>query len=111
MQFEFDASGLGGRTTVVFEELYCEDKLIAVHADIEDEGQSIQFEEIPEEPELPEEPEEPEKPEEPKTETPKEINKPETVTTGDSANLIVLIICALLSCAVVVKCVRISRRK
>ena len=111
VQFEFDASGLGGRTTVVFEELYCEDKLIAVHADIEDEGQSIQFEEIPEEPELPEEPEEPEKPEEPKTETPKEINKPETVTTGDSANLIVLIICALLSCAVVVKCVRISRRK
>ena len=39
--FEFDASGLVGKTTVVFERLIYEGLEIAVHADIEDEGQSV----------------------------------------------------------------------
>lgn len=44
--FEFDGSGLKGKTIVVFEELYQEDLLLAVHADIEDEDQTIYFPEI-----------------------------------------------------------------
>ncbi|MBQ3412167.1 MAG: VaFE repeat-containing surface-anchored protein [Oscillospiraceae bacterium] len=39
--FEFDASGLVGKTTVVFERLVYEGLEIAVHADIEDEDQSV----------------------------------------------------------------------
>jgi len=39
--FEFDASGLIGKTTVVFERLIYEGLEIAVHADIEDEDQSV----------------------------------------------------------------------
>ena len=39
--FEFDASGLAGKTTVVFERLIYEGIEIAVHADIEDEDQSV----------------------------------------------------------------------
>ncbi|MBQ8994358.1 MAG: VaFE repeat-containing surface-anchored protein [Oscillospiraceae bacterium] len=39
--FEFDASGLVGKTTVAFERLVYEGLEIAVHADIEDEDQSV----------------------------------------------------------------------
>lgn len=46
VEFNFDASALAGHTTVVFENLYYNGKLIAVHADIEDEGQTIEFPEI-----------------------------------------------------------------
>ena len=44
--FTFDASSLSGKTTVVFEELYQEDKQLAVHADLSDEDQQISFPEI-----------------------------------------------------------------
>ena len=37
---------LSGKTTVVFEELYQEDKQLAVHADLSDEDQQISFPEI-----------------------------------------------------------------
>ena len=43
MEFTFDASALKGKAVVVFENLYLEDKEIAVHADISDEGQTIHF--------------------------------------------------------------------
>jgi len=39
--FEFDASGLVGKTTVVFERLVYDGLEIAVHVDIEDEDQSV----------------------------------------------------------------------
>ncbi len=44
--FEFDGSVLAGKVTVAFEELFVEKKSIAVHADIEDEPQTVRFPEI-----------------------------------------------------------------
>ena len=41
--FEFDGAHLADRETVAFEELYCEGKKVAVHADIEDEGQTVRL--------------------------------------------------------------------
>lgn len=46
VSFTFDASSLSGKTTVVFEELYQEDKQLAVHADLSDQDQQISFPEI-----------------------------------------------------------------
>lgn len=44
--FVFDGTGLAGKTVVAFEELSRNDKVYAVHADIEDEAQTIHFPEI-----------------------------------------------------------------
>jgi len=44
--FEFDGSVLAGKTVVVFESVSYKEKEIAVHADIDDEGQTIFFPEI-----------------------------------------------------------------
>lgn len=41
--FKFDGSALQGKTIVVFENLYINEKEVAVHADIEDKDQSIYF--------------------------------------------------------------------
>ena len=41
--FTFDASGLAGKSVVVFESLYHEGLELAVHADIDDEGQTVDF--------------------------------------------------------------------
>lgn len=41
--FKFDASGLQGKSIVVFETLYYRDIELAVHADIEDEAQTVSF--------------------------------------------------------------------
>ena len=41
--FELDASQLGGMQTVVFEDLYWNNIHIASHADIEDDGQRVEF--------------------------------------------------------------------
>lgn len=46
VEFNFDASSLAGKTTVVFETLYQEDLKLAVHADIEDTDQQVAFPEI-----------------------------------------------------------------
>ena len=46
LEFTFDADGMAGTTVVVFETLYREEKEIAVHADIEDKGQTIEIVEI-----------------------------------------------------------------
>lgn len=44
VSFEFDASSLEGRSTVVFERLYDADgSLVASHEDLEDEGQTVSF--------------------------------------------------------------------
>ena len=44
--FTFDATILKGKSTVVFEELYYEDLVLATHADLTDEDQTIYFPEI-----------------------------------------------------------------
>lgn len=44
--FVFDGRILAGKTAVAFEELFLEKKSIAVHADIQDEAQTIDFPEI-----------------------------------------------------------------
>lgn len=46
ISFTFDASGLAGKTTVVFEELYQENLKLAVHADLTDTDQQVAFPEI-----------------------------------------------------------------
>lgn len=43
MRFTFDASALQGTEVVVFEHLYRNNKEVAVHADINDEGQTVKF--------------------------------------------------------------------
>ena len=43
MAFTFDSSALKGKAVVVFETLYLEEKEIATHVDIEDEGQTVTF--------------------------------------------------------------------
>lgn len=44
--FKFDATGMQGITTVVFEDLYQDGVKISTHAEIEDEGQTIYFPEV-----------------------------------------------------------------
>lgn len=44
--FKFDASALAGKSLVAFETLYTEGKEVAVHADLEDEGQTVHIPEI-----------------------------------------------------------------
>ena len=46
LEYEVDSTVLAGKTTVVFEHLYYDGKEIAVHADIDDEGQSVHFPKI-----------------------------------------------------------------
>ena len=41
--FIFDATGLHGKEIVVFEDLYRENVLLATHADINDEGQTVKI--------------------------------------------------------------------
>ena len=44
--FEFDATGLSGHSVVAFEELSQGGKVVATHADIDDEGQTVLFPKI-----------------------------------------------------------------
>lgn len=44
--FTFDSSALAGKSQVAFETLYTEEKEVAVHADITDEGQTVHIPEI-----------------------------------------------------------------
>lgn len=46
LEFTFDGSSLAGKSIVVFEELSRNDKVYAVHADIEDEAQTVHFPKI-----------------------------------------------------------------
>ena len=47
LTFTFDATGLAGKEIVVFETLYRDDREIAVHADIDDEAQTVTMKELP----------------------------------------------------------------
>lgn len=46
VEFKVDSAALKGRPVVVFEDLYQDDMKLAIHADIEDEGQSVYYPEI-----------------------------------------------------------------
>ncbi len=46
LTYEVDSTLLKGKTTVVFEKLFYNDKEVATHEDINDEGQSVHFPEI-----------------------------------------------------------------
>ena len=93
IEFTFDASSLGGKQLVTFEELYDlsnPDKPIKVteHHDIEDDGQTVTIKEVPETP-TPEEPEKPTTPDTPtKTDSPK---------TGDNTNILAFAIMMFVS--------------
>ena len=43
LTFTFDGTGFGGKTIVVFEDVYEDGKLIGTHSDINDEGQSVKI--------------------------------------------------------------------
>ena len=47
LEFTFDASALAGKEIVVFESLCKDGSEIAVHADIDDEAQTVSVKEIP----------------------------------------------------------------
>ncbi len=51
IDFTFDASALAGKSVVVFETLYRDNKEVAVHADITDKDQTVEFEE-PDKPQI-----------------------------------------------------------
>ena len=93
--YTFNASALGGKNLVIFEELYDmsnpnEPIKVAEHKDIEDKEQTVSVKEVPKEPE-PEKPVEPSKPNKPnkpdKFEIPNTSVKPDSPKTGDQTNL------------------------
>ncbi len=43
LTYTFDASALAGKAVVVFEDLYLDENIVASHADITDEGQTVTF--------------------------------------------------------------------
>ncbi|PFX73057.1 TQXA domain-containing protein [Bacillus cereus] len=56
LDFTFNASALQGKEVVVFEELYQDNILVAIHAEIEDKGQTVKFKEVKPEQPKPEQP-------------------------------------------------------
>ena len=56
LDFTFNASALQGKEVVVFEELYQDNILVAIHAEIEDKGQTVKFKEGKSEQPKPEQP-------------------------------------------------------
>ena len=93
IEFTFDASNLGGKQLVTFEELYDlsnpdEPIRVTEHNDIDDDGQTVTIKEVPETP-TPEEPEKPTTPDTPtKTDSPK---------TGDNTNILAFAIMMFVS--------------
>ena len=86
--FTFDASMLGGKDLVTFEELYDlsnpdEPKKVTEHKDIKDEGQTVTVKEKPQTP-APEEPEQPSTPDTP-------VRNTDSPKTGDTTNIIGLL--------------------
>ncbi|EEK53247.1 hypothetical protein bcere0004_54510 [Bacillus cereus BGSC 6E1] len=56
LDFTFNASALQGKEVIVFEELYQDNVLVAIHVDIEDKGQTVKFKEVKPEQPKPEQP-------------------------------------------------------
>ena len=109
--FTFDASSLGGKALVTFEELYDlsnpdEPVKVTEHKDIEDEGQTVTVKEVPETPEepTPEQPTTPDTPDIPN----RTGNSPKT---GDNTNIAFFLGLFTLSGAGVAGTCFIRRRK
>ena len=109
ISFTFDASELGGKELVTFEELYDlsnpdEPTKVTEHKDIEDDGQTVTITEVPETPEEPTEPEQPTTPDTPSktTDAPK---------TGDNTNIALFLGLLVLSGAGVAGTYFIKRRR
>ncbi len=107
--FTFDASELGGKELVTFEELYDlsnpdEPTKVTEHKDIEDDGQTVTITEVPE---TPEEPTEPEQPTTPDTPT-KTSDAPKT---GDNTNIALFLGLLILSGAGVAGTYFFKRRR
>ncbi len=107
--FTFDASELGGKELVTFEELYDlsnpdEPTKVTEHKDIEDGGQTVTITEVPE---TPEEPAEPEQPTTPDTPT-KTSDAPKT---GDNTNIALFLGLLILSGAGVAGTYFFKRRR
>ena len=107
--FTFDASELGGKELVTFEELYDlsnpdEPTKVTEHKDIEDDGQTVTITEVPETPEEPTEPEQPTTPDTPSktTDAPK---------TGDNTNIALFLGLLILSGAGVAGTYFFKRRR
>ena len=88
ISFTFDASQLGGKQLVTFEELYDlsnpdEPKKVTEHKDTTDKGQTVSVKEKPETP-APEEPEKPSTPDTP-------VRNTDSPKTGDTTNIIGLL--------------------
>lgn len=112
--FQFDATELKDRDIVIYEELYelqeNEDPdepgiLVAEHKDLEAAEQTISFKE----PEKVIPVEEKSQPEEP-ADSPEISKAREIIKTGDNNSLMHLVILMILSCAVMITCVRIARK-
>ena len=109
ISFTFDASELGGKELVTFEELYDlsnpdEPTKVTEHKDIEDDGQTVTITEVPKTPEEPTEPEQPTTPDTPSktTDAPK---------TGDNTNIALFLGLLVLSGAGVAGTYFIKRRR
>lgn len=112
--FQFDATELKDRDIVIYEELYelqeTEDPdepgiLVAEHKDLEAAEQTISFKE----PEKVIPVEEKSQPGEP-ADSPEISKAREIIKTGDNNSLMHLVILMILSCAVMITCVRIARK-
>lgn len=102
IEFTFDASALGSQELVTFEELYDitepeRPEKVAVHKDIEDEGQTVSVLKKPQKAEPEETPSKPKR-------------KLELIKTGDNNSLMHLVILMIISCVSIFTCVRIARR-
>ncbi len=95
--FTFSAEGLAGKNVVVFEELYQNEVKLAVHEDLEDEGQTVKLEdeEVPESPA-------------PQNGTPVSAGTPKT---GDSANIMLWLFLAAGAAVSVAVIVWLKKRK
>ena len=106
LTFTFDSRALAGKAVVVFERLYYEGREIAVHTDLEDQGQTVEYQE-PETPDIPQTPKTPETPETPKTPKP-----PKTPKTGDDTPILPYAAAGVVSLLGILGCVyRTVKRK
>ena len=94
--FTFDASELGGKELVTFEELYDmtnpdEPKKVTEHKDITDDGQTVTIKEVPEVPDTPKDTDTPD--------TPSTVTKTsDSPKTGDNTNIYAYLAMLGLSC-------------
>ncbi|WP_409199352.1 VaFE repeat-containing surface-anchored protein [Methanobrevibacter sp. DSM 116169] len=95
LEFTFDASSLQGKIIVVFEKLYQNGTEIAVHEDINDKEQTIEF--LVDDPDEPEIPEIPNEPVEDIDELNEKLAETEMKSTGNPILLLILVLLSIVS--------------